>query len=262
VKSLLFVWRFVIHRIKSVTEHNVNSTFITDLILQVINVNVEYYAYEAIENLRGQLLKSNKTVSIIDLGAGGNSDRKPVLKKIKDIVHSSAKDSKNAQLLFRLVNHFQPKNIVELGTNLGISTAYLAKGNRKANVITIEGSKNLASIAKDNFKHLKLKNTTQVVGDFDEVLKEVLGDNETLDFVFFDGNHRKAPTLKYFEMCLEKANENTVFVFDDIYWSAEMVEAWEAIKKHKQVTITIDTFYMGLVFFGKEQVEKHFRIRV
>jgi predicted O-methyltransferase YrrM len=262
VKSLRFVWRFVVHRIKSVSGSRVQSTFVSNLIFDVLDVKVEYYAYEAIEKLRAQLLKSEKKVSVIDLGTGAPKDGSPVSKKIKEIVHTSAKDSNNAQLLFRLVNRFQPQTILELGTNMGISTAYLAIANKNSNVITIEGSKNLASIAKVNFKHLKLKNVTQVVGDFDEVLKSVVEGENVLDFVFFDGNHRKEPTLNYFESCLEKVNSNSVFVFDDIYWSASMMEAWEEIKKHKDVTITIDLFFMGLVFFRKEEVKKHFTIRV
>jgi predicted O-methyltransferase YrrM len=84
---------------------------------------------------------------------------------------------------------------------------------------------------------------------------------QTLDLVFFDGNHRYQPTMNYFNLCLKKANENSVFVFDDIYWSNEMTKAWEEIKNHKDVTVTIDLFSVGLVFFRTQQAKQHFILK-
>jgi predicted O-methyltransferase YrrM len=81
-----------------------------------------------------------------------------------------------------------------------------------------------------------------------------------VDFVFFDGNHQKQPTINYFEICLQKAHEKSVFVFDDIHWSEEMEQAWAYIKNHPKVTVTIDLFWIGIVFFRTEQVKEHFII--
>lgn len=206
------------------------------------------------------MLLSKQTVGCIDLGAGSHVQNK-TSKSIKEVVNSAAKPPKYAQLLFRLVDHFQPATILELGTSLGISSAYMAIANSKSKVTTIEGCEKIASVAKQNFKKSGLKNIEQIVGNFDEVLPEILKKTERLDFVFFDGNHRKEPTLNYFKQCLEKAVESSVFIFDDIYWSAEMKEAWQEIKKNERVTVSIDLFYMGIVFFRKEQVKEHFIIR-
>ena len=150
---------------------------------------------------------------------------------------------------------------MELGTSLGISSAYLAAANSGSKLITIEGCKEIADVAAQNFTKLELKNIEQVVGNFDKVLPEVLKKTDQLDLVFFDGNHQKEPTPNYFKQCLEKANEKSVFIFDDIYWSREMKEAWEEIKNNKKVTVSIDLFYMGIIFFRKEQVKEHFMIR-
>lgn len=251
---------YLIYRIKSVNEHGVHSPFVFDLLLSTVYNKRNFYAYLQIEKMRNALSLSNEVVECKDLGAGSSVNNNSK-KSLATIVSSAAKPAKYSQLLFRLVNHFQPQTVLELGTSLGISSAYMATANSKSNLITIEGCEEIAAVAKRNFQNLELKNIEQLVGNFDEVLPDVLKKVNQLDFVFFDGNHRKEPTLSYFKQCLEKANEKSVFIFDDIYWSAEMTEAWEEIKKHEQVTVSLDLFYMGIVFFRKEQVKQNFIIR-
>ncbi len=258
MKKLFFIYHYITHRLKAGNEHSIHSPFVYGLLMDVIYVKANFYPFKKIEKVREQLIDSKKTIHCIDLGAGKG---KSINKKISRIAKHSAKSSKQAQLLFRLADHFQPSQIIELGTSLGISTAYLASANSKIQIITIEGCRETAEIAEQNFKHLKLKNIKQVVGNFDSVLPEILDECQNLDFVFFDGNHRKESTINYFNQCLEKSNEATVFVFDDIYWSDEMMEAWKEIKDNKRVTVTIDLFFMGIVFFRKEQAKQHFLIR-
>ena len=259
MKRLGFILNYLIYRYKSVNEHGVHSPFVFELLLSTIYNKKKFYAYLPIEKLRGNLSLSRQEITCIDLGAGSAVNNQTT-KSVQTILHAAAKPPKYSQLLFRLINQFQPETILELGTSLGISSAYMASANSKSQLITIEGCKEVAAVAKKNFKELELKNIEQVVGNFDEVLPDVLKNIPQLDFVFFGGNHRKQPTLNYFKQCLEKANEQSVFVFDDINWSDEMKEAWQEIKNHEKVTVTIDLFFMGIVFFRKEQVKEHFVI--
>jgi predicted O-methyltransferase YrrM len=168
---------------------------------------------------------------------------------------------KYGQLLYKLVRYFEPKTIIELGTSFGISTMYQALAANKGKLITIEGSKEIAEIAKHNFKRMGIVNTELINDSFGNALPLVLEGIEKLDYVFFDGNHRKTSTINYFEQCLKKAHEDSVFVFDDIHWSKEMENAWEYIKKHNKVTVTLDLFFLGLVFFTKGTVRQHHEIR-
>lgn len=260
MKRLYLLYNYLIYSIKSVNQHGVHSPFVFDLLTGTIYNRENFYAYKELERMRTEMLLSDKKIQCLDFGAGSLVQKKGS-KKLKQIVLSAAKSPKYAQLLFRLTDHFQPSVIIELGTSAGISTAYMASASSRAKLITIEGCPEIAEIAEQNFKKLGLSNIKQLIGNFDEILPEVLKDTEKLDLVFFDGNHRKEPTLNYFKQCLEKAVDKSIFIFDDIYWSAEMKEAWEEIKKDEKVTVTLDLFYFGIVFFRKEQAKEHFMIR-
>jgi predicted O-methyltransferase YrrM len=242
--------------------HGIHSPFVFDLVEKVLNDKTKYAAYKEVELQRSLLLGNETIITVEDFGAGST---KGLTKQrvVQQIAATSLKPKKYAQLLYRLVNYFQPKQILELGTSLGITTAYLAKAKPTATVTSMEGSVSIAAIATQQFAALELNNIELITGNFDETLNPVIEKaDQPFNFVFIDGNHRKEPTLRYFEQLLAKTDHDTVFVFDDIHWSKEMEEAWEIIKKHSSVSLTIDLFFIGLVFLRKEQKEKeHFVIR-
>ncbi|MEO5783563.1 MAG: class I SAM-dependent methyltransferase, partial [Ginsengibacter sp.] len=165
-------------------------------------------------------------------------------------------------LLFRIVQYYKPHNIVELGTSLGITTAYIASANKTSEVFTLEGAKNIAAIAQQNFEKIGVQNIKQIQGNFDDTLPHLLSQIQKIDLAYVDGNHRKKPTLNYFNQLFEKSNDQFILIFDDIHWSEEMEEAWKEIQQHNDVTLTIDLFFIGLVFFKKDfKAKQHFIIR-
>lgn len=250
--------------INAKSRHGVHSPFVYQMLDDVIYNTTSQPEFGAIESLRNELLKKHGTITITDLGAGSTVNISKT-RRISDIAKNSAKPPKLAQLIYRLAKKFQPQNILELGTSLGISTAYLSTACPNSTVYTIEGCPETFKVARDNFHKLGLSlglnNVKLIRGNFDEELPKLLQKVEELDLVFIDGNHRKEPTIDYFNQCLEKSNENTIFIFDDIHWSQGMEEAWETIKKNERVTITLDLFYIGIVFLRKEQVKEDFVIR-
>lgn len=241
--------------------HGVHSPFVFEFITNVLNDKTKYAYYKNIEELRQQLKRDNTLLTIEDFGAGSRIHAS-YKRKVRDIATSSLKPKKFSQLLFRIARFYKAINILELGTSLGITTAYLVSANANNKVITMEGAKEVAEIARKNFQLLQLKNIDVVVGDFDSNLSGVLHNFSSIDLTFIDGNHRKEPTINYFEQLLSKTANNSIVVFDDIHWSKEMEEAWEYVKQHTSVTLTIDLFFIGIVFFRHEQLEKqHFTIR-
>jgi predicted O-methyltransferase YrrM len=241
--------------------HGVHSPFVFNFITRVLNDERFFYCYETIETLRNQLKRDSTVLTIEDFGAGSRIHTH-TQRKVSDIATSSLKPKKYSQLLFRMVNYFQPATILELGTSLGITTAYLACGNCNAQVITMEGATSVAALAQQNFRALRIKNIQLVTGNFDDTLPFALDQLRAVDFAFIDGNHRLAPTLQYFYQLLPKVHEYSVLVFDDIHWSREMEDAWNTIKAHEKVSLTIDLFFIGIVFFRKEnKVKQEFAIR-
>jgi predicted O-methyltransferase YrrM len=241
--------------------HGMHSPFVFDFILNVLNNKSNYQPPAEIEQLRKQLLSDNRLIEIQEMGAGSriHSSKK---RTVSQIAKSALKSKRLAQVLFRLVKHYQPQTIVELGTSLGITTSYLSKASLASSIITIEGSDSIASIANENFRKLHCNNIQTLQGNFDNLLPSVIGQLPSIEIAYIDGNHRYEPTVNYFHQFLSKSHNQTILVFDDIHWSREMEEAWEEIKQHASVQYTVDIFFLGFVFFRKEfKVKQDFSIR-
>jgi predicted O-methyltransferase YrrM len=241
--------------------HGIHSPFIYELVTKVINDKRHYPEYDLVEALRKELLEDKTILTIEDYGAG-SAVQKSNRRTIASIAKNSAKPAKFGQLLFRMVKYYQPKNIIELGTSLGITTAYLSAGNPEGQIKTLEGASQVAGIAKRNFNKVHAGNIQVVEGKFDDTLPEILGKIQVVDLAFIDGNHTRVPTLHYFSQLLPKIQNDSMLIFDDIHWSSEMEKSWEEIKQHSSIRCTIDLFFIGIVVFRHEFREKqHFTIR-
>lgn len=241
--------------------HGIHSPFVFDFITNILNDKRDFYAYGRVEQLRAALAADTSLLEVEDFGAGPAGGRKKQ-RRVKDIVQTAVKPRKYGQLLFRMAAYYRPHYILELGTSVGITTSYLALADNRAIVTTVEGSAAVAELARENFKKLGLSSVALYNRPFEECLPRIIQHHPHLDFVFIDGNHRKEPTLDYFQRLLPAMQENSVIVFDDIHWSKGMESAWEAVKAHPKVMLTIDLFFIGLVFFRKEfKVKQDFTIR-
>ncbi len=261
LQAITYRLKFVKYKItaKHTGGHGIHSPFIYSLLTEVIESGNEYYAYNEIAEARTSLLQSKEILTVEDLGSGSqllNATKRTV----GEIARCSGTNQKFGELLFRLLNRFRAKNIIELGTSVGIGTMYLSRADSRATIYTIEGCKQTAKVAKKNFADNNIKNVVQFIGDINTTLPSILAKAKTVDLVFFDGNHKKKPTIAYFELCLPHIHNDTVFIFDDIHWSAGMEEAWLHIVKHPKVTASIDLFFRGIVFFRKEMKQQNFVI--
>ncbi|MBV9988790.1 MAG: class I SAM-dependent methyltransferase [Chitinophagaceae bacterium] len=241
--------------------HGMHSPFVFEFITQVLNDDREFYAYQPIENLRQLLLHDERELLVEDLGAGSRL-QKTNRRRIKDIAKASLKPKKFGQLLFRIADHYAPGSVLELGTSLGITTAYLASAKNSAQVITMEGADAVGEQAMQNFNKLQLHNIQLVKGNFDDTLAAALQTLRQVDLCFVDGNHRYEPTVRYYRQLLPAMHDHSILIFDDIHWSREMEQAWNEIRQDERITISIDLFHIGLVFFRQEnKVKQHFAIR-
>lgn len=271
--------------------HGIHSPFVFDFVLKVLNDRYAYADYAAIEGLRRRLGRDETMLEIEDMGAG-SAWKAPRQRSIGDITRHAAKPARLGQLLYRIARYYRPARLVELGASLGLSTAYLAAGAREGwigggadavgggadagggthvggggaregagRLWTIEGSGQVAAAAERNLHSLGLE-AQVVTGNFDRVLPGLLQEMGGVDLAFVDGNHRRDPTLSYFNQLMASAGREAVLIFDDIHWSAEMEEAWAAIKNDSRVMLTIDIFFIGIVFLREEfKVKQDFVIR-
>lgn len=242
---------FVRYQQRAQTKYYIHSPFVYQFYLNVLEGNAANNLQNIIK-FRKRLSQTYDKILINDMGANPGSKEKI----ISNVAAKASISEKYGKALFNLVKYFAPHTIVELGTCLGIGTAYMATAGPSARIVTIEGSRELTERAGQNFNELKFNNIEQVTGNFNEKLPEVLAGLETIDMAFIDGNHRYEPTMNYFNLLMKKTNEKSVLVFDDIYWSHEMTEAWTMIKKDPRVTLTIDIYRLGIVFMHRDKLAK------
>ena len=207
--------------------------------------------------MRSGLLKNNQLVDSSTFGASSQVSVSGS-QEIRKVVKSGSLTPKYGHLLFRLINNLKLRHILELGTGVGAGTLFFALPSKESLVWTIEGNAEKSQVARRLFECHQLGNINTVQGRFSDVLPDVLSQMPSLDFVFFDGDHRREPTLAYFYRCVEKAHSDTLFVFDDIHWSRGMESAWNEIIKHPAVTVSVDLFRLGLVFFKKDCSKQHY----
>ncbi|WP_417885725.1 O-methyltransferase [Zunongwangia sp.] len=244
---------------KSQNQHGLHSPFVYQLVTCCFYDRKKYPAYKKLKSYRSKLLANKNTIEVTDFGAGSRIFKSNT-RKISEISKIAGITRKKARFLFRLTNYLEINNSLELGTSVGIATVAMALANPKK-IVTIEGCPETAGVARQYFKEFDLKNIDSRIGNFKNCLPN-LAKTESFDLIYFDGNHQKEATLQYFNQLKKTAHNDSIFVFDDIHLSPEMEETWESIKQDLDVQVTIDTFYVGLVFFRKQQAKQHFTIRL
>ena len=245
--------------LSATNQHGVHSPFIYNFVTKCLYDKTKYSDYGLINNYRHKLKSSDKILQVIDHGEGSKS-LNSTQRLVNRMVNVSSSSKKEAQLLYRLSQYFNLMTILELGTSLGVGTFALALSNKLTKVTSIEGCKNTSEFAQSNLNKLEVENVNFQIGEFSQVIPNL--SQSSFDCIYFDGHHNKNATIAYFEMLLPKADNNSVFIFDDIYWSKGMTEAWQYIKNHESVSVTVDCFHLGFVFFRKEQAKEHFKIRL
>ena len=240
--------------------HGIHSPFVYNFIRDVLNDKTAYPEYIKIEELRNKLLHNQTPVPIEDFGAG--SQFPSVSKSVSQITRDSSKNARYGQLLFRITRYYKPHYVVELGTSLGMSTAYLGAADESSVIVSGEGNYALASLARENLISIGVGNVRIITGNFNNTLPEILGSIPHVDLAFIDGNHRRIPTVAYFHELLHRKSPESIFIFDDIHWSRDMEYAWEEIKSHPAVMLSVDLFFFGIIFFRPEfKAKQHFTIR-
>lgn len=247
--------------LRSTNQHGVHSPFVYNLVTKCFYKKTPEKLSQQITAYRKQLLQNKEFITVTDFGSGSKIF-KDNQRRIDQIAQKVAISPKRAELLIRIVAYFKPANALEIGTSLGIATTSMHLGNPHTKITTLEGCPETSAVAQKMFAKNNFKNINPIITEFAKYLNTLKRTSSKFDLIFFDGNHTKEATLNYFETLLCTTTNDSVWIFDDIHWSKEMTEAWEIIKEKPEVTVTIDTFYWGFVFFRKEQVKQNFTVRL
>lgn len=255
LKSYLkFLWH-------SKNQHGVHSPFVFNLVTKCFYDKTRYTDYQILREYRNALLQNKNSIKVTDFGAGSRVFKSNI-REIAKIAKTAGITPRRAELLFRIVRYFQPASILEIGTSLGLATSALSLGHAKTKIKTLEGCPETMAIAKSQSQLQNFKNIDFINTEFSQFLISEKLQATSYNLIYIDGNHSKQATLEYFTLLLPTITNATVWLFDDIHWSKDMEEAWKIIKEHPKVTVTIDTFQWGLVFFRYEQEKEHFVIRI
>jgi len=255
--KLTILLKYVLYLIKASNGrgHGIHSPFVFSFIKKVLNTTTKGDWVNNIENYRAEVLNNKQEIKMVDLGAGAILQTNKT-KKISVIARGSLKSKKYSTLLNRIVAYYRPSAILEMGTSFGITTCYLAQAIPGGTVVTMEGAPAIAKEALHTFSTVGFSNIQLLEGNFDNSLPLYFNTISTIGLAYVDGNHSYEPTMRYFNLLLNKSNQDSIFIFDDIHWSREMEMAWKEIKEDQRVSLTIDLFYIGIVFLKIENKEK------
>ena len=246
------------------TGEGIHSPYLFELVRFVLRDRNAYYCFPDIERRREMLTRCEDQIEVTDYGSGGSPSGTVVSRRVCDIARRHLERPEIAQMLFRLV-HFigqhekRPLEILELGTSLGITTAYLASADSRNRVLTMEGSDAVLQVAQGVWRALKLENIEWRQGNIDDTLSKCA--REEIDVAYIDANHTYEATMRYALFLLPRLTEKGVIVIDDIYYSEEMERAWEELKQDSRVTTSIDMYHVGLLFVDPHYLKRHYRVR-
>ncbi len=260
IKNFKRLHEYFVFRQKAIIpkSEKIQSAYVAILLKSLFSNDEQLDIFKPIESERSVFNRSNELMHDLDYGAG--SIQKNKRRTLGMIAKISSASPRKCRFLYRLVNYIQPSTIIELGTSVGISVAYMSLATKLSNIYTIEGNQQRFQQAIILFNKLNLNNIQAINGLFDDHLPDLLRNSKKL-FVYVDGNHTYEATTRYFNDIARVADNDTLIVFDDIRWSSEMKRAWEFIINDKRVQTSIDLFTVGIVFFRKTNEKEHFKIK-
>ncbi len=237
------------------TADKMHSPFLYQLLVHVFDDKKQYYSFGEIEHFRAQLLASNQAIEVRDFGAGSRAGSTKAT-TIAEVTRRAASSPRKCALLFRLAEMLKPKTMVELGSSVGISLAYLASACKTSQVYGFEGDSHLAEIASGLARSKNLGNAHLTVGLFEETLEQKLKDIGPVDFVYLDGDHREEATVANYEKLRRHMSEDSVIIVDDIRWSPGMMRAWNRIRQDEAISVSVDAFQLAILFYSPRFIDR------
>jgi predicted O-methyltransferase YrrM len=229
--------------------YKIHSPRVSRFIKLVLEDSRWYYPFDRIERARAQLYEDRTLLYIEDHGAGNKQGDRTV----SSIAKSALSPDWQCRLLYRLVIAYPHSQVLEMGTSLGISTAYLAKAAGEGQLLAMEGAPALANFAQQLHAGLQIGNVQWEVGPFQKTLAPLLSDlSRTIDLVYLDGHHQGDAVQNYIHQLLPYLSPGGILVVDDIRWSRDMYAAWCSLRQMDAFDTCLDLGWAGVLFKGNQ----------
>ena len=268
-KSTIFhrIWSYLRHSMTAwnTSGEGIHSPYLFHIVRFIMRDRNAYYCFAGIERQRERLLRCEDMLDVVDFGSAGSPAGMHIQRRVCDIASSHLERPEVGQLLFRLAtvlvqNEKRPLEILELGTSLGITTAYLASADSRNRVTTCEGSEAVLRVAQEVWRMLELENILWQQGNIDDTL--YICARERIDIAYVDANHTYEATKRYADFLLPKITENGMLIIDDIHHSEEMERAWKELQVDPRVTTSMDLYHLGILFVNLCFLKRNYRIRL
>ena len=266
-KAIYRVFSYLRHRLTAwnTTGEGIHSPYLFYLVRFIMRDDNTYYCFADIERRRELLQACEDVLDVLDYGSAGSKTGTRIARKVSEIAKTHLERPQIGQLLFRVVlfmsrDQKRPLEILELGTSLGVTTAYMASADSRNHVLTLEGSEQVLKVAQGVWRTLRLENIEWQQGNIDDTLYTCA--REQLDLAYVDANHTYEATKRYADFLLNRMTEKGVVMLDDIHYSKEMEQAWKELKDDARVTTSMDLYYIGLLFVDSHYLKRHYRIRI
>jgi len=220
--------------------YGVHSPFTYNLITKVIEEKTPYYAFEDIENFRKELLNRDNPV--------------------KTLIAQETQSKNYGALLFRLVNFFKCRTILQTGGSTGLMSLYLALPSRKnCNCYVLEERTGLLGTIRNFAENYSLNNLHLIEGIYMESLYRLKQEIASFDFIFINAMGDSVKTREALQLIETFICPDTIMVIDNIRRDKAMKKLWKEIKNRPDVGPTIDLLSLGLVFFNTRLQKKHYK---
>ena len=250
------VFEYIKYKWNAKGRYGIHSPFVYDLTDKTFKIEIQKSDFTLLSETYKSLRNNKKIITIKDFGAG--SHKLGNRRSIQQIFKISSSKGHYGKMLYQLSNYFQPKQILEFGTSLGIGTLHFHLGNPESQITTIEACPETLNFTREFLKD-KVSKVIFIESTFSDFLNQI--STEKYDLIFVDGHHDGKATLDYMHKLEKHSHNDTIFILDDIRWSDDMFESWNILQKSDKFNVSIDLFRMGILIPRKQQVKEHFILR-
>ncbi|MDR0542638.1 MAG: hypothetical protein LBH19_10595 [Dysgonamonadaceae bacterium] len=217
----------------------VHSPFVYNLITKVIEEKSAYYALEEIENFRRQLLKDN------------------------DLSLITARETQSAAygaLLFRMVNFFKCRNVIEIGSSTGVMGLYLAMASRtRCQCRLLDERQGLAQCIRQFARTHHLSKLQYMEGDYRENIPSLYAELSGADLLFINQLPETMTGSGLMDLCRPLIGRQSILILDGINRSKEMHKIWESLKRDPQSRVMVDLYALGIAFFNDKLPKRYYK---